>query len=167
MAWIQVSGIVATAFHSQVFALREGITREHVAVPVCQRRPAMRHNLTGDVWAGAGQMRLSARVEEVRTQMSDLQLQGLATLGDEAQVWQCRTKFAALRPTGWRSDPDKHVPCRRVLLLQVVALVPCSLQLHFQTTSQVVGSFDYCKHMWRREECFICLLWVASLSAQA
>jgi hypothetical protein len=64
---------------------------------------------------GSGQMRLSARVEEVQFQMTDVQLESLASLGDEAQVWRYRAKYGPLRPTAWRSDPESHVSCRQAL----------------------------------------------------
>ena len=71
-------------------------------------------------------MRVSARVGEVRGQMSDLQLRGLASLVDQADVWRCRTMYATLRPTGWRSDPTRCLPSRSLSLVPCIVLLPFS-----------------------------------------
>jgi hypothetical protein len=41
-----------------------------------------------------------------------LQVADIARLSDAASVWKLRAKYAAIRPTGWRSNSDHRVPWR-------------------------------------------------------
>lgn len=40
------------------------------------------------------------------------QAAGALALADRAAVWALRSRYAALRPSGWRSDPGVRVPWR-------------------------------------------------------
>jgi hypothetical protein len=41
-----------------------------------------------------------------------LQVADMARLADAASIWKLRAKYAAIRPSGWRSTPDQRVPWR-------------------------------------------------------
>lgn len=41
-----------------------------------------------------------------------VQMADIARIADAAEVWKLRAKYAAIRPTGWRSTPDSKVPWR-------------------------------------------------------
>lgn len=58
-----------------------------------------------------------ARRVEVRLQRA--QAAGALALADRANVWALRSRYATLRPAGWRSDPAARVPWRSVSTLIV------------------------------------------------
>ena len=72
------------------------------------------------------QVGVLARRVEVRLQRA--QAAGALALADRASVWALRSRYATLRPAGWRSDPAARVPWRCVSMLLVhIASLPCGI----------------------------------------
>ncbi len=59
-------------------------------------------------------MRLGATAlaRRVQLRLAARQAAGAAALADRAALWALRSRYAALRPTGWRSQPGARVPWR-------------------------------------------------------
>ncbi len=57
-------------------------------------------------------MRLGATAlaRRVQLRLAARQAAGAAALADRAALWALRSRYAALRPTGWRSQPGTSVP---------------------------------------------------------
>ena len=62
--------------------------------------------------------------------MRSYQVGDILRLLDARKVWSLRNKYAALRPTGWRSDPTTIVPAK-------CGPNPCSLVQHWALTINV------------------------------
>ncbi len=79
-----------------------------------------------------------------------LQVADIARLADMATVWKLRAKYAAVRPTGWRSDPSAAVPWRCRALLPSLCLPHCaSHRLADAASKQERGR----RHSVDKEEC--------------
>jgi hypothetical protein len=55
---------------------------------------------------------VTALARRVQLRLAARQAAGAAALADRAALWALRSRYAALRPTGWRSQPGACIPWR-------------------------------------------------------
>lgn len=71
-------------------------------------------------------LQVGALARRVEVRLQRMQAAGALALADRASVWALRSRYATLRPAGWRSDPAARVPWRCVSTLAVhVVNLPC------------------------------------------
>lgn len=71
-------------------------------------------SISTDKQTGVTHVGANAKVDRLEVQVHKEQISDMAFMQDQSAVWLLRNRYAALRPTGWRSSADKAVPSRQV-----------------------------------------------------
>lgn len=89
----------------------DGMRPDVVLVPTkCELTISM----SSDKHTGVTRIGADAKVDRLQVQLHKEQISDMIFVQDQCAVWVLRNQYAALRPTGWRSTPDKLVPSRQV-----------------------------------------------------
>ena len=89
----------------------DGVRPDMVLLPTkCELTISM----SSDKHTGVTHIGADAKVDRLQVQLHKEQISDMSFVQDQYAVWMLRNRYAALRPTGWRSTADKVVPSRQV-----------------------------------------------------